>query len=59
MKNGLKILQKRVEELEKLEIVKNNPIRKDNNELYKLKIINPDISIETQDIAYSLENKKN
>lgn len=48
MKNGLKILQKRVEELEKLEIVKNNPIGKDNNnEFYKLKIINPDISIET------------
>ena len=31
-------IRKKVEELEKLEIIGNNPIRKDNKEIYKLKI---------------------
>ena len=51
-------IRKKVEELEKLEIIGNNPIRKDNKEVYKLEIINPDITIKTQDLAYSLEDRK-
>ena len=51
MKNGQK-------KLEKLEIIGNNPIRKDNKEVYKLEIINQNITIKTQDLAYSLENRK-
>lgn len=37
--------KKEIEELEHLEMIGNNPNRKISNELYKLEIINADISI--------------
>lgn len=49
--------KKKVEELEHLEIIYNNSIRKNNSEVYKLQIINSDITIKTQDSAYSLEDR--
>ena len=49
--------EKNVEELEHLEIIYNNSIRKNNSEVYKLQIINSDITIKTQDSAYSLEDR--
>ena len=42
--------------LEKLEIIGNNPNRKDNKEVYKLKIINPTITTKTQNLVYNLED---
>ena len=42
--------------LEKLEIIGNNPIRKDNKEVYKLKIINPNITTKTNNLVYNLED---
>ena len=46
-----KIIWKKVEELEKLET-----IRKDNKEVYKLKIINPNITTKAQNLVYNLED---
>ena len=46
------------QELDKLEILGNSPIKEDNNEFYKTEIINPDITIKTQDLTYSLEDRK-
>ena len=51
-------IRKKVEELEKLEIIGNIPIRKYNKKVYKLEIINAYITIKTQDLAYHLEDRK-
>ena len=48
-------IEQKIEELEKLEIISDNPIKK-NDELYKIEIINLDITIKTQDSTYSLED---
>lgn len=40
-----------------LEIIYNNSIRKNKSDVYKLQIINSDITIKTQDSAYSLEDR--
>ena len=51
-------IKNKIKALEKTKIIGDNPVNKNSTEVYKLEIINPDITIITQDLAYSLEDRK-
>lgn len=44
--------------MEKVEIIENNPTKSSNSLSYQIEIINPDLTIKTQDLAYSLKDRK-